>query len=105
MGPLATKGNVSAAILGAEKALIDAVCKMYPALRLEGEKSGRGLEYGYRLRDAPQMSEVEIRAGGNPFANVIPVDRSAAAPPPAESGLNPVLRAMAAFENLFRPPQ
>jgi hypothetical protein len=39
-------------IWGAEKALEEASLRMYPALIA---KRKQGLEYGYRLRDAPQV--------------------------------------------------
>eukprot|EP00854_Cymbomonas_tetramitiformis_P018841 gene18841-22514_t len=40
------------AIYSAEKDLVAAALKMYPALT--SKQYNPGLEYGYRLRDAPQ---------------------------------------------------
>lgn len=84
---------VEKAIYRAEKPLLNAAFKMYP--QLAAKKNDPGLEYGFRLRDARQMSESEIRAGGDPFANVV-----VAQPPTAEEkkDSNPILDAMGRFE-------
>jgi hypothetical protein len=54
VGPMTVDNDSSIVpgIWGAEKALEEASLRMYPALIA---KRKQGLEYGYRLRDAPQV--------------------------------------------------
>mmetsp|Transcript_26762 Transcript_26762/g.32485 ORF Transcript_26762/g.32485 Transcript_26762/m.32485 type:complete len:240 (+) Transcript_26762:60-779(+) len=71
VGPMAIPegGDVETEIFKAEKDLVKAAVKMYPALTVQ--KNTIGLEYGFRLRDAPQLSEAEIfDSKADPFANV-----------------------------------
>lgn len=100
VGPIAVEkpSMIEKALWDAEKPLVAAVKKMYPQIYMKSVETG--LEIGYRLRDAPQMSEVEIKAGGNPFDNVIPLespdDRTVSVAAP-----NPLAEAFGKFEKLF----
>lgn len=85
--------TIETEIFNAEKPLLNAAFKMYP--QLASKKNDPGLEYGFRLRDAKQMSEREIRAGGDPFANVVVARRS---PGEEQKQSNPILDAMGKFE-------
>jgi hypothetical protein len=76
---------------------------MYPALI--SKRKDPGLEYGFRLRDAPQMTEEEIKNGGNPFDNVKVATRSGDAEP-TETGtgasfFDGIKNAMNNFEKNF----
>eukprot|EP00899_Mesostigma_viride_P002254 jgi/Mesvir1/12029/Mv00322-RA.1 len=97
VGPMVVENPslIVRAIFDAEKDLVDAALRMYPALI--PFKLAPGLEYGYRLRDAPQMSEAEIKAGGDPFANVV-VAKKEDIGGPAKKPKNPVASAMGAVE-------
>jgi len=100
VGPIAVESpkQIESALWKAEKPLVAAVKKMYPQVYMKSVETG--LEIGYRLRDAPQMAEAEIKAGGNPFENVIPLVSpenktvEVAAP-------NPLKDIFTNFENLF----
>jgi len=100
VGPIAVEkpSQIEKALWDAEKPLVAAVKKMYPQIFMKSVETG--LEIGYRVRDAPQMSEAEIKAGGDPFDNVIPLvspdDRTISVSAP-----NPVAQAFSNFEKLF----
>lgn len=47
------EASIVPGIFGAEKDLVEASLRMYPALI--SKRKDPGLEYGYRLRDAPQV--------------------------------------------------
>jgi len=81
VGPMAVdnESSIVPAIFSAEKDIVSASLRMYPAMIPKAKDPG--LQYGYRLRDGPQMTEDEIRAGGNPFANVILATRKEAGLP------------------------
>uniref|UniRef100_A0A061RHW2 Uncharacterized protein n=1 Tax=Tetraselmis sp. GSL018 TaxID=582737 RepID=A0A061RHW2_9CHLO len=100
IGPMAVESanQVESALWNAEQPVMDATKKMYPQLYMKSVETG--LEIGYRLRDLPQMTEAEIRAGGNPFANVIPLS-----PKDGETlrprAKNPLAAAVSKFEQMF----
>jgi hypothetical protein len=50
------EASIVPAIFAAEKDLVEASLRMYPALI--SKRKDPGLQYGYRLRDAPQVRAV-----------------------------------------------
>mmetsp|Transcript_5391 Transcript_5391/g.15013 ORF Transcript_5391/g.15013 Transcript_5391/m.15013 type:complete len:216 (+) Transcript_5391:105-752(+) len=100
VGPIAVEkpSQIEKALWNAEKPLVVAVKKMYPQVYMKSVETG--LEIGYRLRDAPQMSEAEIKAGGNPFDNVIPLTSPADRTVSIQSN-NPLSEAFKNFEKIF----
>lgn len=105
VGPMTVDNEASIVpgIFGAEKDLVEASLRMYPALI--SKRKDPGLEYGYRLRDAPQMSEAEIKAGGNPFDNVVVATRAPGTEQPEVSAgggfFDGIKDAMSNFERNF----
>uniref|UniRef100_A0A7S0RDT2 Uncharacterized protein n=1 Tax=Pyramimonas obovata TaxID=1411642 RepID=A0A7S0RDT2_9CHLO len=104
VGPMAVENETSIvpAIFGAEKDLVTAALRMYPSMITKAKDPG--LQYGYRLRDEPQMTEEEIRKGGDPFSNVVVATRREAGLPEEEkkSGfLGGLKEAMTNFEKSF----
>eukprot|EP00238_Polyblepharides_amylifera_P007365 CAMPEP_0196585744 /NCGR_PEP_ID=MMETSP1081-20130531/51805_1 /TAXON_ID=36882 /ORGANISM="Pyramimonas amylifera, Strain CCMP720" /LENGTH=211 /DNA_ID=CAMNT_0041907391 /DNA_START=109 /DNA_END=744 /DNA_ORIENTATION=- len=103
VGPMVVDNEASivSGIFSAEKDLLEASLRMYPALI--SKRKDPGLQYGYRLRDAPQMSEEEIRNGGNPFDNVVVATRREVGLPEeeVEGPLDGIKNFFANFEKNF----
>eukprot|EP00873_Tetraselmis_striata_P009525 jgi/Tetstr1/429789/TSEL_019656.t1 len=100
VGPIAVESpkQIESALWNAEKPLVAAVKKMYPQVYMKSVETG--LEIGYRLRDAPQMTEAEIKAGGNPFENVTPLV-SADEKTVEVAAVNPLKEMFGNFEKIF----